>query len=81
MPEQGKCRSCGKTIWWLTTTAGNTMPVDPEEVPDGNIVLVDGKAHTLRGDLFEEKHEGPRYKSHFATCPQAAQHRRKGKAK
>ena len=77
MPNNGQCRSCGAPILWVLTAAGNKQPLDAEPVKDGNIILVDGVAHTLRGDLFEEKHDGPRYKSHFATCPNSKEHRRK----
>lgn len=40
------CRSCRAQIFWIRTTAGKAMPVDP----DGT--------------------------SHFATCPNAAKHRK-----
>ena len=78
MPEQSPCRSCGAPMLWVRTTAGNLMPLDLEPVPGGNIVLKDGLAHVLKGDLFEGMiDEGPRYVSHFVTCPEAAKHRRK----
>ena len=46
--EAGSCKSCGASIFWLTTKAGKSMPVN---------------------------HDG---RSHFATCPNAQQHRKKG---
>jgi len=57
------------------------MPLDAEAHAAGGIVL-DGcadtwgeqRAHFLRVD--EERTGGDRYRSHFATCPQAVQHRR-----
>jgi hypothetical protein len=53
------------------------MPLDQEPVPDGNVVVVDGVACVLKSErealLVGEE---PRYVSHFATCPQAAAHRR-----
>ena len=61
------CRSCGAAIVWAKTTTGKSMPLDAEPVPDGNIVLHEGVAYvTGTGDR----------KSHFATCPNAARHRR-----
>lgn len=77
MPDTVPCKSCGKPMVWYDTRSGNVMPLDPEPAEDGNIVIINGVAHTLRGDLFEEKHDGPRYKSHFATCEFAAKHRKK----
>jgi len=76
MSEQ--CRSCGKEIIWVRTAAtGALMPLDPDPAPDGNVVLVDGKAHVMSGELFDPVLEGSRYKSHFATCPNAAKHRKR----
>jgi hypothetical protein len=73
-----QCRSCGKDICWYRTSAtGSFMPVDPVPVENGNVVIIDGFAHVIKGDLFEPMlPAGPRYKSHFATCSAAAQHRK-----
>ena len=79
--EKGNCRACKKPVLWYTTTLGAVMPLDPEPCDDGNVVIVDGKALSLKGDLWEEHHDGPRYKSHFATCPNAAEFRKKKGAK
>ena len=72
-----KCQSRGADIrFHKSVKTGNYMPIDDLPVEDGNIVIIDGEAHTLCGDLFESMHEGPRYMSHFATCPAAAKHRK-----
>jgi hypothetical protein len=54
------------------------MPLDVEPVPDGNVVIepADGaippRARTLKKGEADTLPEGTlRYKSHFATCPQA----------
>jgi hypothetical protein len=76
--EKGNCRSCNAPVLWVRTTSGALMPLDAEPVENGNIALIDGVAHTRRGDLFEEMlPDGPRYQSHFASCPNAAKHRKK----
>lgn len=49
------------------------MPLDEKPVADGNVVLIDGRAHVLSS---MDGHY-TRYKSHFATCPQAASWRRR----
>ncbi len=75
--EAGICRSCKAPIWWVRTAAtGSLMPLDREPVAEGNVIVKDGVAHTLRGDLFEEMADGPHYMPHHATCPNAAQHRK-----
>ena len=54
---------------------GKAMPLDETPNPNGNMVLVGGK---MRGATAEDdKLHRPRYTSHFATCPDASQHRRR----
>ncbi len=78
-PRKSKCRSCGADIYWATTEKGKSMPVNVEREMDGNISLF---LHRPTGELTAMVHKpggGPwedRYVSHFATCPQAQQHRR-----
>lgn len=75
------CRSCDAAIIWATTTGQKLMPVDAEPVADGNVELRPGHlgrgvvATVLTGpSLFG----GPLRTSHFATCAQADQWRRRG---
>lgn len=73
-----KCRSCGADILWARTKAGKLMPVDAAESSDGNVFV----AQTERGLTAFIPEEGTvidgasRHKSHFATCPNAAKHRK-----
>lgn len=82
MSGSSTCRSCGRPIVWTKTQTGKNSPVDPDPVPDGNLVLVsstvDGKVHFEQFAYRPEAHnaERKRYRSHFATCPNAKQHRR-----
>ena len=55
------CRSCGAEIVWVTTPAGKQMPLDPHVLT----VVADG-GETVRGRV-----------SHFASCPNAAAHRKR----
>lgn len=74
MSETAACKTCGQPIRWVKTANGKAMPLDVEPCEDGNLVVVDGvafSAYTL--DVQEGRQ---RFKSHFATCPQAKQHRR-----
>lgn len=77
MPDADKCRSCSAEILWVNSAStGNVMPIDAAPVEGGNIAIVAGKAVVLRGDLFEESLCGPRYQSHFVSCPNAQKHRK-----
>lgn len=50
------------------------MPLDQEPCADGNIAVEGDVARVLKKG---EEYDGPRYKSHFATCPAAAAFRRR----
>lgn len=39
--ETSTCRSCGAPVIWALTEAGKRIPVDPEPMAGGNIVLSD----------------------------------------
>lgn len=68
------CRSCGAPIVWCVTPAGNRMPVDADPSPRGNLVLEGELARVVPApDLLDRR---PRHTSHFATCPNADQHRK-----
>ncbi len=81
------CRSCGADIIWAVTSTGSRMPVDAQPVDGGNVLLTERGAPvsgnpplaTVVGkqaqpNLFGD--DGPRYVSHFSTCPNADSHRR-----
>lgn len=75
-----QCRSCGAAIAWVQTESGKQMPLDAEPSPDGNMAcMANGSYRVLTGsDLEAAKKNGIALrKSHFATCPNAASHRRK----
>lgn len=75
-----QCRSCDAPIIWAKSPAGKAMPIDAEPVPDGNVLLVANGSATPNAIVVEADHQwaegARRYKSHFATCPNAASHRR-----
>lgn len=62
--EESACRSCGAPIIWVVMyPSGKRMPLNAETLP--RFVITDGVA--MMRDT---------YVSHFATCPNAAQHRK-----
>lgn len=69
------CRSCGARITWFKTAGGKSIPVDEDPADDGNIV-VDVVNSQFVASVFKTAEvaaefapDEPRYKSHFATCP------------
>lgn len=75
--NESKCRSCGAAIIWVKTPKGSSMPLDALPNPRGNIVL-DGDGCTGPAKPLEQAETRTRYMSHFATCPFAGSHRKKG---
>jgi hypothetical protein len=68
------CRSCGASIRWERTANDKPIPLDPEPVADGNLALRDdGRVYSLPPSDLDSV---PRYVTHFATCPNASEHRR-----
>jgi len=74
------CKSCGAEITWARTIKGHPIPLDPKPASTGNILLSDeGTAlvyHNPDSIAPGRRHE-PRYLSHFVTCPQADEHRKR----
>lgn len=77
----GICTSCGADILWVKSIGGSPMPLNAQSVGDGNIAVIDNVGHVRKGEMFEPFYDGPLYKSHFATCPNAAKHRKSKKEK
>jgi len=78
------CRSCGALIVWGRTAAGKPIPLDAG-VPwwilagEGTDVGVCREGRVLRGAAVAPGTEGAVevLTAHFATCPNAAQHRKR----
>lgn len=64
-PREDVCKSCGAAVLFVRTAGGKSMPVDAK--PEKRIVL---------GSRTQVAHVLDTYVSHFATCPNADQHRR-----
>lgn len=77
------CRSCGAPIRWERTSSGKRIPLDADPARGGNVDVVwiggervavvlgpaDAAAAEVDGHVL--------YRAHFATCPDAATHRRR----
>lgn len=71
MEDKTKCRSCGAAVRWVGKAILDASPVE-----GGNIEIVGTTVRYASKErpLFDA---GPRYVSHFATCPQAKAWRKK----
>lgn len=69
MPHQPKayCNSCGAAVLWCVTENGRRMPLNTDY--EARVVL-DPSTDPMTGKVRRT------YKSHFATCPNAAEHRK-----
>lgn len=81
-----RCGSCGAQMRWAQTEEGRSIPLDPDPVPTGNLIIKEVRHVGGRGPVLTVRYlrktdtvplEVARYVSHFATCPSAAEHRRK----
>jgi uncharacterized protein YfaQ (DUF2300 family) len=86
------CRGCGAVIRWIKSSAGKAIPCDPELLQEWldsdapatekrRLALVTAEGQVIAGKQGSILTPGARavegYVSHFASCPQAAQFRRK----
>jgi hypothetical protein len=67
--KRDRCKTCGAEIIWAETERGRPMPVDAKPL---KVILLEDL-----GELFAPKAKVVNaFVSHFATCPDAAEHRR-----
>jgi hypothetical protein len=79
------CKSCGAAIRWVTVVRAHgrgerAMPIDAEPSATGNVLLT---GRNDRGPVARVLGAGesgvagtPLYLAHFASCPNAKQHRK-----
>ena len=77
-----RCKSCDARIRWATTARGESIPLDAEPNPAGNVWLdVELGEHNERietariADLLTPP-DATRFMPHHATCPQGKSWRR-----
>lgn len=72
-----KCKSCHRPMRWVITNRGRKMPVDFDPHEDGNVVVNQNDRAEVYGATPTVVPDGSTlHFSHFATCPNAAEHRR-----
>ena len=81
-----ECRSCLIKIDWAQLPDGKPVPVDRSSAgdPSGNLAVRRTGAGTLLARVLKQGEQPEpgevRGISHFATCPQAAEHRKERRA-
>ena len=80
-----KCKSCGAEIIWIKMESGKSMPCNAElvmywEKRGGKEKIVTPNGEVISCELAGELNSatGLGYISHFSTCPNANQHRKRG---
>ncbi len=69
------CTSCHAVITFVRTKNGAAMPVDPEPI---QVLVATGRSERgPDGQLVAEFEVRRGFRSHFASCPFADQHRKK----
>ena len=79
-----RCKSCGKEIFFIALTSKRIMPCDAQPIryrkaqkkEPGALLLVTIDGKIARG-IPDQDSDLVGYTSHFATCPNADQHRKK----
>lgn len=67
------CRSCGAPVIWAITPAGKRMPLDEATVTTGTRFVLPQRSQMCSPAQGDD----PGHASHFATCPQADEWRKR----
>ena len=82
----GNCKSCGMPVRWavMESKDGRATPLDPKPRPDGNLRVIGWHKRGNRlptpivtVSIVTEPVVPERYVTHFASCPNASEHRRR----
>jgi hypothetical protein len=76
-PTIGRCRSCNAEIIWCRTAKGKAMPLDAKPTYEHAPGLFGLDMIGMLAQARAPREGEPRYRSHFATCEFASQHRHK----
>lgn len=71
--QDAHCKACGAALVWLRhVRTGQIAPIETTPSTDGNLVREGKGQYRILPKAERATHVGPRYKNHFATCPEAA---------
>lgn len=71
-----RCKSCGASIVWALTKDGKHIPIDNQPVKGGNLRMTSLGREPLTVEVKPVEPEIYGWVSHFATCPNADEHRK-----
>lgn len=77
--NRGECRGCGNPLLWVETEHGRPMPLDPDPVPGGNVVIDASGVAIVFARAGQAPKRFDRYVPHAKTCPAAGASRRRGR--
>lgn len=69
------CRLCNAPLRWVRSEEGKRMPLDAEPAADGNIVVTEEGVGIVLGGRVKTVGKTTLWRSHFASCPRAAEAR------
>lgn len=83
------CKSCGAQISWVKMKSGKWMPVETVTVPvlpgEGKDTFITPAGEIITGKQYRKFEKNPNTVAgcvpHWATCPGAAGHRKRGAEK
>lgn len=71
-----RCRSCDESIVWMKTAAGKNIPVDADSIDEDTLEFVHNE-QAGRPDYRSPVFDPDEHVTHFRTCPNADEHRRR----
>lgn len=78
-PQESQCRWCGRKVFWLNhERTGKRAPIDAYPSPNGNVGInqENGTYRIITAQMsLEDMFSTGRYTNHWATCPEAGEHR------
>jgi hypothetical protein len=79
--KTSRCSTCSAQVIWARTVHGIPMMVDAQPTERGDLALQPRQSGTPQvwKPTPEQRAGRALYRSHFATCPDADAHRRKGR--
>lgn len=74
--QTSRCDSCDAAIVWMKTSNDKNIPVDADSIDEANLEFVHNE-RAGRPDYRSPLFDPDEHVTHFRTCPNADQHRRR----
>ncbi|MGH1344366.1 MAG: hypothetical protein ACRBN8_22595 [Nannocystales bacterium] len=77
------CKSCHAPVWWAVTIHDKSTPMGADPSQDGCWVIdgqtENGAPRVRLSEPLTDPADTPRFQTHWATCPNADQHRKRNR--